>query len=660
MKNFTFLLLIIITGTQISLSQPDIKSINGILSNLNNSVLENNLNPDFKQNPNNYLNQFPVSGIEQLLNKHDFIKSEISNKKYLPNKLQSKDTLFIGMQDNDSLVVTGDWTYYGTIVIVLNGKLIFKNANATIFGDIIMMHNGILEATDSKIYMPQQYFYQRTIMGVHNSQFIATNSSFDYSGLSHNLVLMDSTKFDFKHIKVNGFTTTGVYGKPTFNIDDINEAGEFVVSDNSIVNIKNSKTALIWHVIPKGGKLYIEFPKGDSLLPSYICNKSINGISGINYNINLQNITNVMWGIMPQPGSDVKITNSHLRTIGLWFTENESTTTNSLVNNSIYQDFNFPGGERSLKLINTSVDTWSIYCFNNSNISLNSSIVGEIGTMGKSKISVSKVFCDGSGGYIFANDTSFILFGYGAATTAIRSTSNSILIFAYSSLMGGQSDAFGNSVMVLIQSQFSEPIAAHDASTIFFLRIESPNISSVDSKVPVIGSVWLETGTDGSPFKFDSYSLFYKTNTESIWHPIIEHATKEKRSDTLAVWDTKSLSPENYILRLVLYHNFNDSMEALRAVNVQPKIVRVNENIEEIINIYPNPANDYIEIDNGIESNLSKIKSIEIIDFHGIKIYQNNFPQINKIDVSNFQNGIYFLKINSSDGEIIKKFEICK
>jgi hypothetical protein len=107
---------------------------------------------------------------------------------------------------------------------------------------------------------------------------------------------------------------------------------------------------------------------------------------------------------------------------------------------------------------------------------------------------------------------------------------------------------------------------------IFGHRVRNPNITNVDSKVPVTGSVWIEYGPDGSPFKFDSYSLFYKSNSESIWHPIIQHATKEKRSDTLAVWDTKSLAPDNYILRLVLYHNFNDSMEAAYFGQMLPPI----------------------------------------------------------------------------------------
>lgn len=61
------------------------------------------------------------------------------------------------------------------------------------------------------------------------------------------------------------------------------------------------------------------------------------------------------------------------------------------------------------------------------------------------------------------------------------------------------------------------------------------------------------------------------------------------------------------------------------------------------INIFPNPTSDKITV-----SSLEKINAIEIYNMLGEKVYTiNNFKQqtSNKIDLSNFQKGIYFIKI---------------
>ena len=71
------------------------------------------------------------------------------------------------------------------------------------------------------------------------------------------------------------------------------------------------------------------------------------------------------------------------------------------------------------------------------------------------------------------------------------------------------------------------------------------------------------------------------------------------------------------------------------------------------ITIYPNPSNAILNINYGTET--IEVKSIEIQDMLGKVIYKIH-SKVENIDVSNMNNGIYFITIsNESNGKIIKK-----
>ena len=83
----------------------------------------------------------------------------------------------------------------------------------------------------------------------------------------------------------------------------------------------------------------------------------------------------------------------------------------------------------------------------------------------------------------------------------------------------------------------------------------------------------------------------------------------------------------------------------------EPEPDGLTEN-ETGLNIHPNPVNDrlYIETENDIEN-------ITIFDIFGRQQQlSNSSHQHSVIDVSNLTSGIYFIKINTNNGEIVKRF----
>jgi hypothetical protein len=100
---------------------------------------------------------------------------------------------------------------------------------------------------------------------------------------------------------------------------------------------------------------------------------------------------------------------------------------------------------------------------------------------------------------------------------------------------------------------------------------------------------------------------------------------------------------------------FNDSLDASNRVSYEQDCLTtmLNETDSYEINIFPNPANSFIEI----ESLDLNIKNIQITDLYGRNIKNINYQNhINKINIDSFSSGVYFLKINTDNGFFIRKF----
>lgn len=93
------------------------------------------------------------------------------------------------------------------------------------------------------------------------------------------------------------------------------------------------------------------------------------------------------------------------------------------------------------------------------------------------------------------------------------------------------------------------------------------------------------------------------------------------------------------------------SATSIANVTVIDSTIVVIDNELSNLKIYPNPTNDliFLEINNSII-----VKNIKVYDLMGkLLVTYNKRPQ--NISLNNYSNGLYFIKINSDKGSIIKK-----
>jgi hypothetical protein len=612
------------------------------------------LPPPVKQSADSVLSNGVFGVLEKL--------KELSTKKQV-SKPTGGDTLYIGVPPLDSLIITGTYTYNGTILVLGNGILRFKNANATIVGDLYVWGDHAVVTSDSSyLYFPQQFFYQRSLVIAGNGSVVYRNTTLDHSGLSHNLVLTDSAKIELTHVTNIGFTTCGMNKRSEVDINGINQAGEFIAQEESKLNFSHAKTILLWNQVPETGIFHYSFPNGDTLL-SYNLDSTTPGISGIKYHIHVDTSTEVMWALMPTNGSDISISNSKIRSIGLWFLGHDTIQVSGLVDNSSYVDYIANLSDRNLHLTNTSVLTWSLYPMDTVNLNVKGCIVGEVGSEANCSVIMTDVFVDGSGGYWWATDHTFMAGENCTAVNDIRSTQNSLFIFAYNTLNQGEAIAMGNSIMMIIQSQLPDAPILYDGSCIWYSYIGNPFSAFVDTIVPISGSAWIDKTPTSQLMDFGWYQMYWQKSGDSTWQPMGGRQYSKKRDEILANWNTHSLKPGLYYEKLVIADNTSDSIqiEAVKGINLLPRIFGVEEHYLDYfkVRIFPDPLTDHSVIDFSLPRE-EKIE-ISIVDLNGKIIFrlekefeagENSFP----LGSINLPTGCFSCILRSGDYSEAKKF----
>jgi len=603
--------------------------------------------PQFnKNNFNRQLTTTSPKSVLGVLKKIEELKQHSLQKPMSSNWLQLGDTIIVGYTPNDTLRITGNWTHNGPIFVLGDGVLIFKNATVIDTGDVYVFQSGKLFADSSSLTFPQQYFYQRSLIVVQNGFMQLQNCSLNYSGLSHNLVLGDSAQVTMNNIHQNDWTTCGLFSRPTLNINGCNLAGEYIMTDSSKAIFKNTDTLLLWHHFPGGANIAYDFPDGDTVY-NYNFNNGVSGVGGIKWDLSADTCHNIMWALMPENNTNVVISNSVIRAIGTWFKYADTVNVSGLNDNSSYVNFTAPLADRNLQLINTDVQTWSLYVFDKSHIDVANCTVGEVGTQQRATVTQTNPFLlDGSGGYYWCTDTSAVI-SFGAVVYSyVRSEKNGIFIFAYGWQPFSAPQAIGKSLLVCVQSNSPVDPVMYDAATVWMDKIDGPDTAYTNMTIPVIGSAWIDWAGSGGPswMDFASYSVYYQLQGSSTWTRIVKDSLFEFHHAPVANWNTLGLPAGNHLLKLTVKNNFGDTVEAVKPITLLVGTVGVPSIVstEGAVKLFPNPNNGMFTIELKEYEN----SMVEIYNSIGQKILvQPLRDKSTQINFADFNAGVYQVRV---------------
>lgn len=558
------------------------------------------------------------------------------------------DTMYVGLVPHDTVWITGSSTHDGPIYVFNDGVLIFYFADfVNTNGDLIVFQNGTVLGLNSNLTFPQSYFYQRSLIAVQHSTAYFENCNFNYSGVQHSLVVGDSAQVGMQNVHQMDWTTAGLFGAGSFWAHGMNLGGEYILSDSSTTYFNHVDTLLLWHKMPNTANINYSFPAGASVYGYYFAN-TVPGVSGIDYETYVDSCQTVWWGMMPTNGSDVTISNSVVRAVGAWFEHGDTANVDGIYDDSLYVNTVMPLTDRNLHMINTYVQTFSLYVFDSSQITLQNSAVGEVGTQQHSSVLSQQFLLDGSGGYFWATDSSFTYATDVVVYSTARSEKYGTFLLQYSTLYFSVPTSVHNSLFISVQNSLPADPLPYDASAMWMENIETPSLTHADSLVPVVGSVWIDQGPMGNPVDFTKYSLYYQLVGASSWTAIVVDSMQEIRHNTLGVWNTTALTAGNYLLRLVGYDNFNDSIEDYKFVVVQAPVATGIDEVQGLmVSTYPNPANEELNVYLS-ENNAGAVITVYNALGQLQRSVQTNDKNI-RLDLSTLASGVYFIETRSGE-----------
>ncbi|HQW50378.1 MAG TPA: T9SS type A sorting domain-containing protein [Bacteroidia bacterium] len=146
-------------------------------------------------------------------------------------------------------------------------------------------------------------------------------------------------------------------------------------------------------------------------------------------------------------------------------------------------------------------------------------------------------------------------------------------------------------------------------------------------------------------FKFDNILLPDSNVNEPLSHGFIHYRIKPKTSLVLN---------DNIQNNAAIYFDFNDPVITNTATThvVLPTGIASYQSPENI-QLFPNPAQSEINL-----QHITAVEKIQVIDVLGKIVFEKNTnnQQYLKINISQVQNGVYFVKAYSAQGVVVKKF----
>ncbi|MBI5219280.1 MAG: T9SS type A sorting domain-containing protein [Bacteroidia bacterium] len=616
----------------------------------------------------------PEAGSSQEINSKISIPDKIINKNSTkPPAFQNVESysLVVGYNNPDeTYIINSNQTLNGDVVVMNNGKLIIENnaivditgnviclnhgsiiasrCTLSVFGNWYVVNNSKFEVDSTYFEVPMLYRYQFGITATDSALVSLTNTNLSFGNGPWNCSFTGHTRFNLINDIFLQSITASIGGHTELTIDNTQNAWEFLLLDTCNVSIKNSIGFILWFFFHENTTSASSFPQGN-YVNGFRFNNTVAGLENITYDVSVDSTANVKWGIIPLKNSSVTINNSSLRTCGIVFNQAINDTISGYVNNQFYTNHTFDLPDRTLTLNYSEIATWNFYSYAPSEITLLNSVFGEAIAFSDGKIRVLGSVCDGTGGYLGANNGNIEIL-YTDVNSCFQSQGESIIVFAESKITNSQSPVLSqSSICLMANTTYITQPSVLDTSFLLEIFIDTLNGAAVNSVAPLNGTIRALNGPYNNAY-INHYDVYFSTASNPASKTLIsENSTGEIFHNTYAVWNTTGLTPGYYIIYVDVFVN-NDTVpvEIAKRVTLWQSTESNHMTNDYGFKVFPNPCHAIFKI---ISPDQSPVQSVEIYNMQGqvLKniVYSENDSKQNtyKISVVDMAEGLYFYRI---------------
>ena len=472
----------------------------------------------------------------------------------------------------DTFLIDTNYVQDGDIIIFGEGILVVDSAKLTLSGQLFAKDKGqAIFRNDAQLHFNQFYVGQYFVWLVDSAKFEATDATVDANSVMHYVQLHNNSTYIARNTNFPDWVFRKVFNKSTLILEDVDHVGDIMVDDSCFVHFTHCDTLMPWFEMRDGSVVNIQFPD-PGFVGHFELSDNTPNVDGIGYTFIADSCSQCWWSLETLPGCNVTINNSIIRGSCVRMFGTDTVNINGIENYVYHSNLTVPLSDRHLEYINTYVYWWNWYPFEDIVFNIDSSSFGEMIGRGNSETYATNCFHDvatimlGSGGNAFVSFTDGISLSYVGTfenSTFLLVNCNISPIWPYQST----NIAHANSYLLAVNSSFEYEPEAMDSALAMFTAIDSLSDNTVGTTVSISGSAWIDAGPQ-STITFDRYKIYWMHAGDSVW-TFIDESTDMVHHDTLAIWNTTSLSAGEYKLRLTIWDSATDSLTAFKTITLE-------------------------------------------------------------------------------------------
>ncbi|UCH90038.1 MAG: hypothetical protein JSV49_05185, partial [Thermoplasmata archaeon] len=410
--------------------------------------------------------------------------------------------------------VNGILNLTGNLLISNQGKFVVDNGVFRIKGDdthILANRNGNMKFQNySLFHYEMTYLHQHALVLYDDAGIEIEQTHISHSGSSGTIIMYDNSYYTVLNSTYSDWKTWYLHDDNFLKLENVYIGGDIVFYGGATMEFINTMGIMPWLYFGSGAVVDYSFPIDDPLTPvSASINNSTPGISGIPWSFSAVNCYSIAWGINPYPGSNVTVRNSELKMILFRFVgDHQMDIEGVLVNNMSYSDLTFPIWDRTLRLVNTSVNWWKVDIHEGFRLNATSIRFSEMVVAHNSVGHLYNSTCEGQTVHLGAQEEAYVHFESGEVWSYTSVWANATMILRDSIVDYRKGEytyqtrnlAHGNSRLYCLNTSFgyetapseSEP-EAMDNALVMYLTLDFPGAVKPRDVVEFSGSAWIKT-----------------------------------------------------------------------------------------------------------------------------------------------------------------------
>ncbi len=547
----------------------------------------------------------------------------------------------------------------GTFILTDTSSAILTGSIA-LFCDILTARNARLFILGANVEIPMLFKSQFSWNAFDNSQIEVSYCQFNLGQGALAGEFSGNSEIDLNVVSFATNQLPFTWALQDFSIavsDSVFGGQEFTIDQHAQLSITNADAALVWYSFQQGDTADYSYPPPNGSVPNasaivdsvYQFDASLEGISGVDFRVTLNNISNVFWGILMTEGAEVRLSNSTVLSSGFIFSSfpAKRQIASNFVNDSTYTDFTAPFSDRTLSLNNSKLVAWNFYTAGGDELTIEDSFYGESWAFDNSILRINHSVCDGTGGSVTLLDNGQLFadhsrFFRASGDAQILNIQQDALVSLSACQIEGNVSVSGNAWALLNNTTFdTPPTVTHNALFSAVVMDTMPDIIGTHTTQFIRGSLELIRGPENNR-NYSTISLAYSQPDTSDIRLISETPFSDTSFEgELASWTTSDVPAGDYLLWLIVLID-NDTAHVIS----QPVKIDVANSISdqlarEKLSIYPMSFEGRIKV----ESN-EVMEKLSLFDMSGREIKKEEVISTRfELDAKPLPAGLYVLAV---------------